>query len=107
VDGAIASSSVSVGRRFSANSTGLKPPIDVMNAPIGALLMRARYVAAMSANEVAFSSGVCQPLAFAFAFAFAVPVPVPVAVVLSVVGVGDVRAEGERGDEQAREHPTA
>jgi len=105
VDGAIASSSVSVGRRFSANSTGLKPPIDVMNAPIGALLMRARYVAAMSANEVAFSSGVCQPLAFAFAFAFAVPVPV--AVVLSVVGVGDVRAEGERGDEQAREHPTA
>ena len=105
MDGAIASSSVSVGRRFSANSTGLKPPIDVMNAPIGALLMRARYVAAMSANEVAFSSGVCQPLAFAFAFAFAVPVPV--AVVLSVVGVGDVRAEGERGDEQAREHPTA
>ena len=38
--GRAASSSASVGSRFSANCAGFQPPIDVMNAPAGTLFAR-------------------------------------------------------------------
>jgi hypothetical protein len=41
-DTPIASSSARVGRRFSANCAGLKPPIEVMKPPAGMRLARSR-----------------------------------------------------------------
>ena len=59
--GAAASSSASVGRRFSANCAGTHPPMAVINSPGFTVLARARIAAWTSAIEAAVSSRVSWP----------------------------------------------
>ena len=59
--GAAASSSASVGRRFSANCAGFHPPIAVMNSPGGTVFARAFSAACTSAIDAAVSSRVSWP----------------------------------------------